>query len=229
MYTLRDSPYTYQACHAADVRRPRMSYRSLDPRWAVSLARSMCRDDDNRLAIESLVKDAVGHVGRGADLHERFSELVICGRIVLNEVMPPDVYPLSDPAFEPPVPLVELDPVEPEQSPRTWLSIELVHSAGLCTETVELEVLTADGREVYGRIDARGTWRSEDIDPGTCTVRLLEHPVLARQPRSLPRTQLPREGEIAWVAGSEPRLDLRTAAHHRIVIMQPPQHYCLSA
>ena len=98
MYTLRDPSFTYQACNAADVRRPRTPHHSLDPRWVANLAQTMCRDDDNRRAITNLVRDAVGHVGDGPALYERFSELVVCGRIVLREVMPPDVYPLSDPA-----------------------------------------------------------------------------------------------------------------------------------
>jgi hypothetical protein len=32
-----------------------------------------------------------------------------------------------------------------------------------------------------------------------------------------------------WPAGSEPRVQLRTAEHHRIVIVQPVLPYCPSA
>ncbi|MEX1365348.1 MAG: hypothetical protein AB1Z98_19630 [Nannocystaceae bacterium] len=150
---------------------------------------------------------------------------------MIREVEVPDAYPLPDPYADPPMPIAELsvdDPID-DTPRRTWISVEVVHAAELSTEHVEVEVTTASGREVYGRLDAAGRWRCDDIDGGACTVRLLEHPVLHRRRPALRSRLRPSPDDIAWPTGSEPRFDLRSAEHHRIVIVQPPERYCPSA
>lgn len=107
MYMLRDIIATYEVCHAADVRRPPVSRQRFDHQCVVDLARSLCRDDANRRIISILVEDATGR-GSTAVLHERFAELVSCGRLVLREVSASDIYPLPDPYAEPPQPLANL-------------------------------------------------------------------------------------------------------------------------
>ena len=96
-----------------------------------------------------------------------------------REVAAPDVYPLPDPCREQRQ-LAELAKGEEvgEAPPRTWISLELVHATGSSTARVELEVVTASGRELHGRLDGAGKWRCDDVDGGTCSVRLLDHPVL---------------------------------------------------
>lgn len=231
LYTLRDPLGNYEVGLWADVRRPRLSVHRFDQRWIVSLARSLCGEDANERIIARLVEQSTGRAATGAVLHERFAELVAHGRLVFREVERPDAYPLPDPYADSPMPLAELSPVDPvDDAPRrTWISVELVHAAELSTERVELEVTTASGREVHGRLDATGRWRSDDIDGGSCTVRIIAHPVLRRRSPA-PGTRLhPGRGDITWRTGSEPCFDLRSAEHHRIVIVQPPEIYCPTA
>lgn len=233
MHTLRDALFTFEACLPADVRRPRMRLERFDPQWTLDVVRTLSRDEANRRILAALVEEATGRVLEGAVLAERFAELVVCGRILLREVEALDVYPLPDPRFEHRA-LAELaeEPFEDERDPRTWISIELLHAAGLSTARVEVEVTTPSGREVHGRLDARGRWRSDDVEAGSCSVRLLEHPVLQRERRrrrSPLALQRPQRGDLVWPAGSEPRMELRTAEHHRIVIVPPVIPYCPSA
>jgi hypothetical protein len=234
MDILRDPLFTYEVCQPGDLRRPRPTFERLDQRWVVDLARSLCHDDANLRVVTRLVRDAGGCAVEGPLLYERFAELVACGRLVLRELSAPECYPLPDPYAEPAVALVELEDEEPldqEGPPKTWISLELVHTAGVSADGLELEVTTASGRELHGRL-ADGRWRCNDIDAGTCSIHLLDHPVLHRRRR--PRTHLrssqpPRRGDAVWRVGSEPRLELRAAEHHRIVIVQPPEPYCPSA
>jgi hypothetical protein len=232
MHVLRDPLFTYEACLPADVRRPRLTSERLDPHWVAGLARSLCRDEANLRIISELVQSATGREVEGAMLAERFAELVTCGRLLLRELAAADVYPLPDPRREQRA-LAELAVSEPteEAPPRTWISLELVHAAGSSTARVELEVITASGRELHGRIDAGGRWRCDDIDGGTCSVRLLDHPVLQRRrisrfggARGSLRRQRQR-GEILLPVGSGLRLDLRAAEHHCIVIVPPVAPY----
>lgn len=132
---------------------------------------------------------------------------------------------LDEPTVTPLV--IDPDPVI-EQPRTTWISLELIHAAGSSTEHVEVEVTTASGRELYGRLDAAGRWRCDDIDAGTATVRLLDHPVLQRNTPARRPSVRPSPEDIAWRAGSDPRLQLRAAEHHRIIIVQPPEPYCAS-
>jgi hypothetical protein len=231
MYTLRDSLFTYEACLPADVRRPRMTPERFDQQWVEDLARSLCHDEANLRIIAELVLTATGRAVSGPVLHERFAELVTCGRLLLRELAAPDAYPLPDPYREPLAlaDLAEDEPLEKAEAPRTWISLELVHAAGLSTERVELEVITASGRELHGRLDADGRWRCDDVDGGSCSIRLLDHPVLHRRRHPRAAQPLPPRDQITWPAGSERRLDLPAAAHHRIVIVQPPALYCPSA
>lgn len=129
----------------------------------------------------------------------------------------PQVRPLIDPH----APLVD--------DARTWISLELVHEAGLSTAGVELEVSTADGRELHGRLGRNGRWRSDDVPRGSCTVRLFDHPVLQPRKRASGSRQEPGRDDVVWPAGSGRTLALRTGVHHRIVVVQPPRIYCLSA
>lgn len=220
-----------QVGHAADFRRPRMTLHQPEFPRVLDLARSLCRDEANARTITALVQDATGRAASGPVLYERFAELVACGRLVLRELAPPDAYPLPDPYAESPVPLAELmsHDVLDEEPPRRWISLELVHAAGLSSERVELELTTASGRELHGRLDADGCWRCDDVDRGTRTVRLLDHPVLRRPKRTMPPRLSPQRGDRLWRVGSEPRLHLRSAEHHRIVIVQAPEPYCPSA
>lgn len=231
MYTLRSPLFTYEVGHAADLRRPRTTLDRVELPRVLDLARTLCRDEANARTITALVHDATGRAASGPVLHERFAELVACGRLVLRELTAPDAYPLPDPYAESPADLVELlsdDPTD-EEPPRSWISLELVHAAGLSSERVELELTTASGRELHGRLDADGGWRCDDVDGGTCTIRLLDHPVLRRQRRARARHVPPQRGDVLWRVGSDPRLDLRSAQHHRIVIVQAPEPYCPSA
>ncbi len=231
MYILRGQDCSYQICNADDVRRPRSSPHRLDQRYLVGLARSLCSDEANHRLITELVHNAMGRAASSATLYERFALLVTRERLVLREISPPDAYPLPDPNRVQPISLAELSPDDPvdEPAPRTWISVELVHAAGLSTERVELEVTTPSGREIHGWLSADGTWRSDDVDGGTSTVRLLDHPTLRPKKRVLPCRARPERGDIVWPVGSERRLDLRSAQHHRIVIVQPPQPYCPTA
>lgn len=233
MPTLRDELFTYEACLPADVRRPRPSLERLDVQWIHDIARALARDEANLRTMAALVEAATGRVLEGPLVPERFAELVACGRVLLRELAAPDVYPLPDPRREQRA-LTELareEPREREQAEpaRTWISVELVHAAGLPTEQVELEVVTASGREVHGRLDAEGRWRCEAVEAGSCSVRLLDHPVLQRRRCAPVSLQRPQRGDLVWSAGSGRRLDLRTAEHHRIVIVQPARPYCPSA
>lgn len=233
MYMLRDPLFAFEACLPADLRRPRVRLDRFDPQWTLDVVRSLCRDEANRRIVGALVEEATGRTMEGAVLVERFAELVVCGRILLREVEALDAYPLPDPRSEHRA-LAELadEPLDDPRDRRTWISLELLHAAGLSTARVEVEVTTASGREVHGRLDARGRWRSDDVEAGSCTVRLLEHPVLQRQRRrrrSPLSLQRPQRGDLVWAAGSEPRMELRTAEHHRIVIMPPAIPYCPSA
>lgn len=233
MYMLRDPLFTFEACLPADVRRPRMSLERFDTQWTLDVVRSLGRDEANLRILGALVEEATGRTLEGKVLIERFAELVVCGRILLREAMAPDVYPLPDPSLEH-RPLSELADEEllDDAARRSWISLELLHAAGLSTARLEVEVTTANGRELHGRLDAKGRWRCDDVDAGSCSVRLLEHPVLQRQRprRRAPLTlQRPQRGDLVWPAGSEPRMELRTAEHHRIVIVPPVVPYCPSA
>jgi hypothetical protein len=233
MHLLRDPLFTFEACLPAAVRRPRMSLERFDAQWTLDVVRSLGRDEANLRIISALVEEATGRTMEGRVLVERFAELVVCGRILLREAMPPDVYPLPDPSLEHRT-LAELADEEPleDVARRSWISLELLHAAGLSTARLEVEVTTPNGREVHGRLDANGRWRCDDVDAGSCSVRLLEHPVLRlqRQRRRAPLAlQRPQRGDLVWPAGSEPRVQLRTAEHHRIVIVPPVVPYCPSA
>ena len=230
MHTLRDPLFTYEICLPEDVRRPRFMLQRLDPRWLVELARTLSRDEENLRIITAMVQAATGRAASGPVLHERFAELVACGRLVLRELAPPDVYPLPDP-YAAPSPLRGLAEGLPDEDSeaRAWISLELVHAAGLPCERVELTVTTPSGRELHGRLDAHGRWHSEDVERGACAVRLLDHPVLQRMQRARARHVPPQHGDVVWRVGSERRLDLRATEHHRIVIVQAPEPYCPSA
>jgi hypothetical protein len=130
----------------------------------------------------------------------------------------PTVQPLIDPAR----PLVD-------DEQRTFLSLELVHEAGLSTAGVELEVSMASGRELHGRLDAGGRWRVDDVPRGSCTVKLYDHPVLQPRKRAAGLCTEPGRDDVVWPAGSHRMLSLRAGAHHRIVVVQPPRLYTLSA
>lgn len=233
MHMLRDPLFTFEACLPGDVRRPRARLERFDPQWTLDVVRSLCREEANRRIVATLVEEATGRAMEGSALTERFAELVVCGRILLREVEALDVYPLPDPSTEHRA-LVDLadEPLDDPRPRRTWISIELLHAAGLSTARLEVEVTTPSGREVHGRLDAKGRWRSEDVEAGSCSVRLLDHPVLQRQRqrrRSPLSLQRPQHGDLVWPAGSEPRVELRTAEHHRIVIVPPVIPYCPSA
>jgi len=123
-----------------------------------------------------------------------------------------------------------VDPHEPSvDEVRSWISLELVHEAGLSVAGVELEVRTASGRELHGRLGADGRWRSDDVPRGSCTVRLFDHPVLQPRKRTSGARQPAGRDDVVWPVGSSRVLDLRTGAHHRILVVQPPKLYCLSA
>jgi hypothetical protein len=130
----------------------------------------------------------------------------------------PIVRPLIDPAR----PLVD-------DEQRTFLSLELVHEAGLSTVGVELEVSTASGRELHGRLGADGRWRNDDVPRGSCTVKLYDHPVLQPRKRAAGSRMEPGRDDVVWPAGSRRVLSLRAGAHHRIMVVQPPRLYTLSA
>jgi hypothetical protein len=234
MHMLRDALFTFEACLPADVRRPRMRLERFDAQWTLDVVRSLGRDEANLRILGALVEEATGRTLEGKVLTERFAELVVCGRILLREVEALDVYPLPDPRFEHRslTELAEEELLDDAEAPRSWISLELLHAAGLSTARLEVEVTTASGREVHGRLDAKGRWRCDDVEAGSCSVRLLEHPVLLRQ-RQRRRAQLsrqrPQRGDLVWPAGSEPRLELRAAEHHRIVIVPPVVPYCPSA
>ena len=221
MHLLRDALFTYEACLPADVRRPRMALERFDPHWVACLTRTLCREEANVRIITELIHSATGRTVEGVTLAERFAELVTCGRVLLREVAAPDSYPLPDPRSEQRelAELAEGEPIE-EAPPRTWISLELVHATGSSTARVELEVITASGRELHGRLDAAGRWRCDDLEGGTCSVRLLDHPVLQRRRVSRLRgaralgARKRQYGEILWPAGSGLRLDLRAAQHH---------------
>lgn len=126
-------------------------------------------------------------------------------------------------------PLVDPDRPLVDDEQRSFISIELVHEAGLSAAGVELEVSTASGRELHGRLGTDGRWRSDDVPRGSCTVKLFDHPVL--QPRKRvagPRTE-PGRDDVVWPAGSQRVLSLQAGVHHRIVVVQPPRLYTLSA
>lgn len=230
MYTLRDCSCSYEVCPAADLRRPPTMPYGLDPQWVLDLARTLGRDEANLRVITELVESATGRAASGAVVYERFAELIVRGRLVLRERVSPQAYPLPDPYAEPPMPLAELvDEEAADEAPRSWISLELVHAAGLSSERLELQVTTPSGRALHGRLDAEGRWRSEDVEGGTCTIELLDHPVLQRRKRALRARTLPQRGDLVWPVGSERRLELRAAEHHRIVIVQPPEPYCPSA
>jgi len=229
MHLLRDSLFTFEACLPADVRRPRMAPERFDPQWVTDLARALCRDDANLRIITELVHAATGRATEGPALHERFAELVTCGRVLLRELAAPDVYPLPDPRREL-EPLVELasDEMLEDTGSRTWISLELVHATGASTASLELEVITPSGRELHGKLDANGCWRCDDIEQGTCSMVLRDHPLLQRQRRAWPYQRC-HPGDILWPVGSARRLDLRATEHHRIVIVRPAAPYCPSA
>lgn len=129
--------------------------------------------------------------------------------------------PLVRPLVDPHSPLVD--------DVRSWISLELVHEAGLSTAGVELEVSTADGRELHGRLGREGRWRSDDVPRGSCTVRLFDHPVLQPRKRATGSRQAPGREDVVWPVGSSRTLALRSGMHHRILVVQPPRIYCLSA
>lgn len=126
-------------------------------------------------------------------------------------------------------PLVDPDSPQVDDERRSFLSLELVHEAELSTAGVEVEVITAGGHELHGRLDADGRWRSDDVARGSCTVRLYDHPVL--QPRRRPERSRrePGRDDVVWPVGSGRVLSLRAGEHHRIVVVQPPKRYTLSA
>lgn len=129
--------------------------------------------------------------------------------------------PVVRPLVDPHAPVVD--------DVRSWISIELVHEAGLSTAGVALEVSTAGGRELHGRLGRDGRWRSDDVPRGSCTVRLFDHPVLQPRKRASGSRQEPGRDDVVWPVGSSRTLALRTGAHHRILVVQPPRIYCLSA
>lgn len=230
MYMLRDTLFTYEVCHAADIRRPRMMLDRPDHGRILDLAQALGRDDANLRVITELVRTATGRMATGPLVHERFADLVSCGRLVLREVFPADVYPLTDPYAQAPTPIAPLVPDEPEaELSQAWISIELVHVGGSSTANVELELTTAKGREINGRIDTKGRWRADAIDRGSCTIRLFDHPVLNKQEPSPPQQISVEADDVVWLAGSNEPLNLRLNQHHRVVIVQHPEPYCPSA
>jgi len=216
MYMLRDTLFTYEVCLAADIRRPRMMLDRPDYKRTLDLARALGRDDANLRVITELVRSAKGRGVSGAVVYERFADLVSCGRLVLREISAPDAYPLTDPYIEAPVP-IDPFPADETDASQTWISIELVHAGGSSTANVELSLMASKGQEIDGRTGVDGHWRADGISRGSCTIHLLDHPVLREQH---PRTP------IVWYAGSNGPLDLRPGEHHRIVIVQPPHPFC---
>jgi len=227
MYRLRDTLFTYEVCLAADIRRPRMTLDRPDYGLTLDLARALGREDANLRIMTDLVRSATGRTGSGAIVYERFADLVCCGRLVLREVLAPDVYPLTDPYADRPEPIDPFPVNEAEDEPsETWISIELVHAGGLSTANVELSLGTSKGHELDGRTDADGRWRIDGISRGSCAIQLFDHPVL-REIHPVPPAKISVEtNDIVWHAGSNEPLQLRPGEHHRIVIVQPPRPFC---
>jgi len=230
MHRLRDHLFTYEVCDAVDIRRPRLALDRPDYRRTLDLVRILGRDDANLRIITELVRSATGRTGSGAIVYERFADLVCCGRLVFREVSAPDAYPLTDPYADRPEPIdpFPVDESEDEAS-ETWISIELIHAGGLSTANVELSLVTSRGDEIDGRCDAEGRWRTDGISRGSCTIHLLDHPVL-REQRPAFAAEISAEAEhIVWRANSNEPLELRPDQHHRIVIVQPPRRFCPTA
>ncbi|MEM7152514.1 MAG: hypothetical protein AAF799_06720 [Myxococcota bacterium] len=117
-------------------------------------------------------------------------------------------------------PLVEpTRPTEDEQ--RSWVSIEVIHAAGLDTAGIEVELDPASGAEVFGRLGEGGRWRADGIARGSCRLSLLDHAVLRARPRIMGDVGSVSDQELWWEAGTTRNLELSTAAHHRIRIITP--------
>ena len=130
---------------------------------------------------------------------------------------------------EEPRPLNPNEPDEPAVARPTWISLEVVHHALLSTAGVELLLATAAGREIQGRLDVDGRWRCDEVDRGSCRVLFLDHSVLRRRERREPSVIEPQEDDRVWLAGSSTSLGLTPGQHHRIVVVQPPRPYLISA
>ncbi|MEX1365725.1 MAG: hypothetical protein AB1Z98_21535 [Nannocystaceae bacterium] len=128
----------------------------------------------------------------------------------------PEIRPLIDPR----------DPTSDDPRP-TWISVQVVHAAGLSTEGIEIHLSAADGREHYGRLGADGHWRSDAVPRGACTFTLLDHPTLRARPRIIGSGSVP-DGQDVWEVGKTRKLQLAAAAHHRVVVTSPRQ-LCFSA
>jgi len=229
MYTLRDSHDTYEVWRAADVggARPLTQWVHFE-RTVVDLARALCRDDGNRRIMAELVEEEIGRSSASSVLHEQFAELVVCGRLVLQQRGVPRVHPLPDPSVERPMDLLPQEGELSQEAETTWISVELVDAQGESTAALELELVAADGKEIQGRLDGDGRWRTSGLVRGSCSIRLHEHAVLGKR-RRRPLQARPGPGDVVWQVGSERCFELATARHHRIVIVPPPRPYCLSA
>lgn len=229
MYRLQDSSHTYEACRAASLRRPREIPSYARGRQCRELARRLGREAANRRAIANLVWSELGRDVPPQSLTERFEDLLCSGRLVLRRLGDDHAYPLPDPYAETGTRLSALAVEESDatQTPESWLSLEVVHSGGLSTANVPLQVVTPSGREIHGTLDGNGRWRVDRIDRGSCSVRLLDHPCLREQAGET-WAQSPPEGATLWDRESKPVLSLRSANHHRILVVRAPERYSLS-
>ncbi len=121
----------------------------------------------------------------------------------------PRVTPLIDPS----------DPVVDGPRP-TWISVEVVHTAGISTEGIELHLVTPEGRGIYGKLGVDGRWRSDAVTRGTCDFSLLDHEALRVRPRVVDSRAV-GEGETQWEVGKTRQLELASTAHHRVWITSP--------
>lgn len=230
MYTLRDPICTYRAFVAGRLRRPAaFNLYGIDSWTARNLARTLGRNEANMRVMARLVDDVVGRPPPKGRALELFMDLVVSGRIVLREDLT-DAYPLADPVAQASMALAEIAGDHPsDDTPRrTWISLELVQETKPPVNRLALELTTASGRELHGRLDADGRWRCEDIDGGTCKLRLVDVVALREFKRTRNGHAVRRSEDILWSVGKQPHLPLRSAQHHRIIIVRPPVPYCPS-
>jgi hypothetical protein len=58
----------------------------------------------------------------------------------------------------------------PLQQPKTWIAVQLIGEDDKPVPGIPYRILLPDGSTREGVLDAEGTARVENIDPGTCVV-----------------------------------------------------------
>jgi len=178
---------------------------------AVQLAERLLADPHNVNALRT-------SLGRPEASEEELAEWLVTGLAggalsLLKTKLEPPV--LDTPAVTP------LRPDRPKPKPEierpTWISLEVIREDGTRTPDLSIMLTAPDGSIRDARLDADSTFRADDIPPGDggCTVL-----VNAKAGLAGPGSITVRDADVFVDPGAPFRVELATAQHHRLVVVE---------